>query len=164
MLIDLPLGETVGYLKHDPRGIEIQARSLKGLPDPLLIAVVASPHGSTTNWQLAVLGLLEGKLKVLRKDPFELWSSDGIFIGDLGSGRGVGVATWEFLWDDCHLCPSRYGVHFFPWQATLKLLPSRPSTDLRTTGKFDDGISAIRSLGLPYSNTLYEFKRLEGFW
>ena len=93
-----------------------------------------------------------------------MWSEDGLFIGDLGSGRGEGIATWEFLGDDCHACPSRYAVHFFLWDAVAAEFPTKPSMTIRTTERFRDGVSAIRSLRLPFGDIRKQFKLLDGFW
>ena len=48
-LIDMPLGESVSS-SDERRGIEFQGRSFTRLREPMIIAVAASPHGSSTNW------------------------------------------------------------------------------------------------------------------
>jgi hypothetical protein len=161
MLTSVFIGE-----KGEPKktGIELQKRSIPGLPDPLLVGVAASPHGSSTNWQIVLLALVEGKLKTLRTAPFEIWTEGGIFIGDLGGELGPGVAIWEFLWDDCHACPSRFEVQFYPWSRETATVARAPVSKQRSTKRFATGIEAVHSLGLPYTNMLEDFRGLRAYW
>jgi hypothetical protein len=161
VLARAPIGEEV---EPKERGIELQRRSIAGFPDPLLVGVAASPHGSTTNWQVMLLGFSNGHLKTLRAKPFEVWTGGGIYVGDLGAQFGPGVAIWKFLWDDCHLCPSRFDLEFYPWDQETGSFSETPSATRGTTERFATGIEAIRSLGLPYSNSLEEFRTLRSYW
>ena len=54
---------------------------------------------------------------------------DGIFVGDLGRGRGPGLVAWNADWNgDAHYAPHRYQIVTYRWRDGRFVGP-----ELRTT-------------------------------
>jgi hypothetical protein len=164
LLASVRIGEAVLAEDDTSRAFQLLERTIGGLPDSMIIAAVATTHGSGINFQVTCFAAIDGKLKVLRERPIEFWNDGGIFIGDLSDGRGPGVAIWRFLWDDCHACPSRYAVLLYPWNAEIGAFSETPSDSIVTDQKYDNGLDALYSLGLPFNNMLYDFEGLKDYW
>jgi hypothetical protein len=164
LLAEVPIGEPVAAEDDTTRGVQLLKRSFDGLPDPMIIALVETTHGDGCGFQVTCFAVAGGKLKVLLRKPIEFWNDGGIFIGDLSHGRGPGIAIWKFLWDDCHACPSRFAVRFYPWNAEMVAFSEVASDTMVTSRRYDNWTDALDSLGLPFNDMLYEFEGLKDYW
>lgn len=86
--------------------------TMKGLPGPLVLAVAVSPGGSDTMFETSVIGAINRQIKVLTPEPLTNNIRGGVYVGDLGEGRGFGATVWNFLWegDEVHYDPHRYQI------------------------------------------------------
>ncbi len=113
-----------------------------------------SPGGSDCKYEGIVVGSVKGKLSVLTPKPVETLAEGGIYLGDLGSGQGYGLAVWDFIWgpSESHLDPHRYKVTLYRYdRAHFRFVPLRRVESKKRHGSYDEALS---ELGLPYSNLL----------
>ncbi len=82
-----------------------------GLPQPLILVVAVRPGGSGHGFYVSLIGEVGGRLKVLTRERLTTNNQGGIHVGDLGGGRGMGVAIWSPIWDPD--CEAHYGAHQF---------------------------------------------------
>jgi hypothetical protein len=127
-----------------------------GLPGPLVFAVAVKPGGTDHGFETNLVAETGGRLKVLNSAPLTNNIQGGVFVGDLGAGRGPGVAVWNFLWEEeAHYGAHRYEVRLLPFDA--RAASFRRGGRLRTKGKHANGRDALAELGLPrYANLLDE--------
>jgi hypothetical protein len=135
---------------------EVQTRSIAGLPAPLFVVVVMNPHGSALMSETALVGPVHSKLAILHAPWVTEVGPCGIYLGDLGGGRGLGVATWTYEWKSCHSCPNPYRVEFFPWLVPEARFAAAPSEILTTKRDYESGADAILELGLRYKDLLHD--------
>jgi hypothetical protein len=148
-LIDLHMGnEASGML------LRFRVMHVKGLPDPLVVGVSLTPGGSDSGWEAAAFGAVGGELKRLtRNEAFQSGDRGGFYFGDLGGGRGVGAAVWDFVWDsDYEGRPSahRYEIKLCKWNGREARFEWERV--LRTPGKFYSYKPALRSVGLRFKD------------
>ena len=91
---------------------------------PVLVATAFEPGGSGCGLEDVVIAY-GGQLSddnpdaVLPLSPMGFGHDNmgGFFAGDLGLGRGPGLALWEAIWDDGnHYDPHRYRVTIYRWR------------------------------------------------
>lgn len=123
--------------------------------DPILHIIAAYPGGSDVGYRhLLVRADPPFDAQVLA--PMNLFhnSMGGFFVGDLGPGRGPGIALWNARWDS--------GAHYDPHPATMTLYRWRDGRfagpeHLATRGPVPaepDG--APEALGLPFRDSTRE--------
>lgn len=125
---------------------------VKGLPDPLVVGLAASPGGSGSGWEAVAFGAVGGELRdVTGSELLQTGDRGGFHFGDLGGGIGPGAAVWTAVWDveyEGHPSPHRYEVKLYSWSRVNKRFEWHKV--FRTRGKFDTGDEAIRSAGLRF--------------
>ena len=136
--------------------VRFKVLETEGLPGPLVFAVAVKPGGTDHGFETNVIAEAGGRLKLLNASPLTNNIQGGVFVGDLGGGRGPGVAVWNFLWgDEAHYGAHRYEVRLHPFDA--RTASFRRGRQLRTRGKHANGRDALAELGLPrYANLLDE--------
>ena len=131
---------------------------IEGLPQPLIFAVTVTPGGSGHGFYAMLIGEVGGRLKVLTEEPLGTSNQGGIYVGDLGAGRGFGAAVWETTWDydsECHYCPHRYEVALYPFDSRRKrFVKGRVLKSQRQYGGHGDG--ALGELRLRYTDLLQD--------
>jgi|GEM_PF-6283722 len=144
--------------------VRFRVLRVASLPDPLILAVAVRPGGSDHGFEATVVGEAGGRLRVLTTGRPPLVSiQGGVFVGDLGGGRGPGFAAWSFIWEDgAHYDAHRYLVRLYPFD------PARAAfgraTTWRTKGKHRRGADALAELGLPrYENLLDDFPAISDY-
>jgi hypothetical protein len=144
--------------------VRFRALHVEGFPAPLVLAVAVRPGGSDHGFEATLVGEVNGRLKVLTPRPPPLVSlQGGVFVGDLGGGRGPGFAAWTFIWED--------GAHYDEHRYLVKLYPLGPgraglrgATTMRSKGKHRRGADALAELGLPrYENLLDSFPAISDY-
>jgi hypothetical protein len=122
-------------------------------PDsPKILAVAMAPGGSDCGYETTVLGAIGKRLAVLTAKPLRTTAEGGIFLGDLGSERGYGLAVWDFMWLDGepHIGAHRYAVKLFAYD--------KVRSRFRFTGKFisqrkyESDDEALSEMGFPFRN------------
>jgi len=117
---------------------------------PLLIVTTFQLGGSACGVEHLVLGY-RGKfirgaqdLRVLAPMRLRHSESGGFYVGDLGKGRGPGLAIWDALSEgEAHLVPHRYQMIIYRW---INGRFSGP-TVLTTRRKVGDGDDPPQMLG-----------------
>jgi hypothetical protein len=135
-----------------------------GLTDPLIFAVAVRPGGSDHGFETTLVAEAGGRLKPLALRPQPINNlQGGVFVGDLGGGRGHGLAVWSFIWEDGpHYGRHRYGVSLYPFDARRATFGSRRR--LESKGAHDSGEGALEELGLPrYRNLLDDFPAIADY-
>jgi hypothetical protein len=143
--------------------VRFRALDVEGLPRPLVFAVAVRPGGSDHTFETTLVGEAGGRLKVLTPEPLLTSIQGGVFVGDLGGGRGRGVAVWVFLWEDeAHYAAHRYEVKLYTYDA--RRASFRRAAVLRSKGKHRQGADALEELGLPrYTNLLDDFPAIKDY-
>jgi hypothetical protein len=131
---------------------------VEGLPQPLVLAVAVTPGVSGHGFSASLIGEVGGRLKVLNKKPLETDNQSGIHVGDLGGGRGMGVAVWTYIWDtgcEGHYSAHQYRVERYPFDARRgRFVGGRT---VRSKGKYGGhGEGALKELRLRYTDLLQD--------
>lgn len=161
-LLTLPVGTT------DPRAYRIEPYetpmnpfvrfavvNTEGMTGPVVVAVAVKPGGTDHGFETSVIGEVGGRLKLLTTAPLTNSIQGGVFVGDLGAGRGPGLAAWNYVWgdDEAHYAAHRYDVTLLRFDARRGVF--RRVSRQRTKSKHEDGREALAELGLPrYENLL----------
>ncbi len=124
--------------------------NIKGLPDPILLAVAVSPGGSDVNFEIKIISEKTGKISLLNPKSIFMSIQNGIYLGFINSKYGYGMITWEFQWDAAHYDPHTYKISIYTWDN--KNLTFTLNKEFITQRKFKDGPSALKYYGLPYRN------------
>jgi hypothetical protein len=138
--------------------------SVEGLPAPLVLAVAVRPGGSDHGFETTLVGERGASFRVLTPVPLLTPIQGGVFVGDLGGGRGPGVAVWSFIWDEneAHYAEHRYEVKLYPFDARRGVF--RRATAQRSKRKHRSGEDALEELGLPrYTNLLENFPAIKDY-
>ena len=129
---------------------------MSGLPSPLILAAVMTPGTSDCGYLSVVISAVKGHLKVLTPEP--LWTDveGGVYVGDLGGGRGYGLVRWDFIWGhEAHVDPHQFEVsifHFDPAESLFKL-----ERKIISKKKYATGGEFLAKLGLHCRNWLLDF-------
>jgi hypothetical protein len=127
-----------------------------GLPGPLIFAVATSPGGSGHGFGAMLIGEVGGHVRVLTEKPLWTDNQGGVYVGDLGGGRGVGAAVWWPADDGaCHYCPQTFEVALYPFDSRRKRFVK--GCVLRSKGMYGGhGEGALKELGLNYTDLLQD--------
>lgn len=128
--------------------------SISGLPAPIILAVAVDEGASGCHFDAVVIAALKGRLELLTQRPLQAGEGGGIHVGNLGRGRGSGIAVWNYIWADgeAHADPHRYEVTFFPWSAGKSRFIK--GGKLITRSKHEGGKAALSELKLSFVNLL----------
>lgn len=129
-----------------------------GLPQPLVLVVAVRPGATGHGFYVSLIGEVGGRLKVLTREPLSTNNQGGIHVGDLGGGRGAGVAVWAPIWDpDCeaHYGAHRFEVEQYPLDVRRgKLVKGRTLRSKKKYGSHGEG--ALGELRLDYTDLLQD--------
>jgi hypothetical protein len=123
-------------------------------PDPTsraVLAVAAATGGSDCAYEAIVFGSERGKLSLWTPKTLDTLAEGGIYVGDLGSRRGYGLAVWNFIWgSEPHVAPHRYRVSLYHLNRRRMIFD--PTITLTTRGHYSDDSSALHELRLTFPN------------
>jgi hypothetical protein len=123
-------------------------------PDPTsraVLAVAAATGGSDCAYEAIVFGSERGKLSLWTPKTLDTMAEGGIYVGDLGSRRGYGLAVWNFIWgSEPHVAPHRYRVWLY--HLNRHRMKFYPTITMTTRGHYADDSSALRELRLTFPN------------
>ncbi|HEX7157809.1 MAG TPA: hypothetical protein VF214_02250 [Edaphobacter sp.] len=133
----------------------VQVFMIKGavrIPD-VLVPITMVGGGSDCGYDATVVGMTQGHLKEWLPAHAFVNSQGGFYVGDLGAGRGYGLAAWNFIWEDgAHYGPHRYEVNLYRFQPeTGRALRI---AHLESRRKHDTDEEALHELGFTYKNLL----------
>ena len=103
----------------------VQARFSEGLlaRQPFLLVTTFEPGGSACHYDHLILAYggdiyPEDGREPLAPAPLSHGNMDGLFVGDLGRGRGSGLVTWNARWNgDGHYSPHPYEIVTYRWRS-----------------------------------------------
>lgn len=137
----------------------------EGLPQPLVLAVAVTPGGSGCGFNAIVIGEVGGRLKRLTREPLMTSNQGGLFVGDLGGGRGLGAAAWDYIWDfdsEGHYSAHRYEIKLYPFDPRRREF--RWGGALRSRRKHGGhGDGALAEFGLKYVDLLQDIHDVSVF-
>lgn len=138
--------------------------NVEGLPSPLIHLVMTRPGGSDHAFWSLLFGEIGGKIQLLTPPTTTNNIQGGIHIGQLGNGNGIGLAVWNFVWDDkeAHYDSHKYLVEFFTFNKKLgKFIKSKEVFSKR---KYDHYSKALEELGLSsFQDALKKFPELKEY-
>jgi hypothetical protein len=138
-------------------GIEFKVFHIIGLPDPLLMVIALGPGGSDNLWEMTLIGVVSGQIIRIWKQSKKLFNAGGLFVGDLGKGRGIGIAQWDWRSSECHSCePDEYRIKLYLWNKENAQFVVGPEFTFKKN-RFDE----IEKLGLSFPDQRGNFKRLQ---
>jgi hypothetical protein len=130
--------------------LRFKAFDVKGMPSPILMAVLASPGGSDEGFSIHLITEIDGKIKSINPGPIGLSIQDGIYLGYINHKHGIGMITCKFVWDAAHYAPHKYHISIYKWeQTTARLFLDEEFT---TEKQYRDEESALAHYGLPSRN------------
>jgi hypothetical protein len=117
----------------------------------LLNVVTNAPGGSDGRYRHILLSIDPPGLEALAPVSLVHGRMGGFFAGELGGGRGPGIALWNAEWTDgAHHAPHVAEMLLYRWQAGGFAGPER----LRTAGPVPaEPDAAPRALGLPFRDS-----------
>jgi hypothetical protein len=121
-------------------------------PQQVFLLTTYEPGGSACHYEQIILtyGSRDDDEGVRVVTPARLDHSnqDGLYVGDLGHGRGPGLVLWSALWEDGgHYSPHRYQVDTYLWKDGRFTGPITRVTKKKLDGD-PDRIAA--TLGFPF--------------
>ena len=125
---------------------------------PAILAIAVYKGGSDCEYEGTLIGEHQGKLKSFLAKQVGNNAEGGMYVGDLGSGRGYGLASWNFVWDastESHADAHRYQVRLYRFDSTSGSMVL--FFDKTTASKFGDPKKALGAFGLTYRNVLPSF-------
>jgi hypothetical protein len=149
---------TLGGGDADPAGqslLRFRVLDEAGLPQPLVVAVVASPGASDTSFSTQLIGARHGRYRGLLPRPVTSLLEGGLYVGDLGAGLGAGLAVWNFVWarSEAHVSPHRYTLQRYRWTGSgFTALATRT-----TRGKYSRPEAALAELRVAYPDLTAQF-------
>lgn len=96
---------------------EVRFQTARLDAEPVLLATAVTPGASESGYHHVLLGYGRG-LRELSPVPLENGDTGAIFVGNLGRGRGAGLARWDGIWagDEAHYSPHRFEVTLYRWR------------------------------------------------
>lgn len=137
------------YSFVDPK-IRLKVIKIEGIPSPLIHMVIAQAGGSGYSFWSALFGEINGKIRLLTPPTTTFSWEGGVQLGDLGKGNGIGVAIWNYIWDDneSHFDDHRYQVDCYNFNKKLgKFVKTKT---IKTKQKHETPAKALESLGLGF--------------
>ncbi len=128
---------------------------------PIVFAISMYGGGSDCEYEAAAFGEHNRRLQPLFiKQPL-VNAEGGMFFGDLGLGRGVGFASWNFIWvlgSEGHADPHRYRLDLYRLNAHTGKFVKIAEKVTRAAYASDEEVLA--ELGVAYPNLLRSFPDL----
>lgn len=135
---------------------------IKGLPTPIIFAVATYHGGSDSAFVGTIIGEVNSKIKELTVEQMFVNNQGGIFVGNLGKGKGFGAVAWNFIWDNLegHYSYHRYQVEIYSFDNKTNLF--KKTKTMGTKRKYGGrGEEALRELKLPIKDLLQTVPDLE---
>lgn len=143
--------------------VRFRELNIRGLPSPMIFAVVVYSGGSGSGYEGYIIGESNEKLKAFTRQPITTSNQGGIFIGDIGNGKGLGAVAWGYIWDfnsEGHYSYHRYEVEIYSFDNKTNLF--KKTKTMRTKRKYGGrGEEALRELKLPIKDLLQTVPDLE---
>jgi hypothetical protein len=152
-----------------PNLLHFRVVRLRGLPQPLIIAVNASPGGSDTVFLTDLISSQNGQFRPLLDTPLQSTIEGGMLVAVLGRATGSGIALWDMVWGTwsgghglgdmvwgpaaSRIDPHRFERRRFVWNNA----ESRPLPTLTTRGRYQQATAALRALGVAYPDLTLTF-------
>ena len=138
-----------------PHALRFRALHIGGMPDPVVLATMASPGASDTEFETQLFAAEGGRFRRLLPHPVTSLLEGGVFVGDLGNGIGPGVAVWNMAWrsDEVHADPHRYTLRRWRWIGNgFAAMPVRTTRD-----RYGEPAAALGELGVDYRDMTQDF-------
>jgi hypothetical protein len=135
--------------------LRFRTLTVAGMPDPVVLAVMASPGASDTEFETQIFARQGDGFRPLLARAAITPIEGGVFLGDLGTDLGPGFAAWHMAWraGESHADPHRYTL--LRWRWTGQGLASLPAV---TTAKtYGNPEAALRELGVGYHDMTRDF-------
>ena len=119
----------------------------------LLQATVKFPGGSGASFLHLLFNRQkwDGVVAALAPTALEHTNMGGFHVGELGGGRGPGIAIWDAQWDDgAHYDPHPYGLTLYRWDGKAFVGPEVLKTPGKLNPNLPDAVPA--AFGLPFKN------------
>lgn len=154
--IDVPF--QVG--KDAPSFIELTAFKLNQLPKPVVVGIAIEPHGSTSLFEWAVIGIVKGVLKELFHKHPQINSEESFCLETFQGEKNIGPSLWNLIWEEneSHFDDHRYQITLFKWDGNS----FQEDTVKETKKKHDSLESAATELDYQCSEKSKEIEELIG--
>lgn len=96
---------------------EVRFQTARLGAESVLLATAVRPGASESGYVQLVLGYGRS-LCDLSPIPLDNGDTGGLYVGDLGSGRGPGLARWDGIWgqSEAHYSPHHFEVTLYRWR------------------------------------------------
>lgn len=138
--------------------------NIEGLPTPLIQAVAVHPGGSDHSFWTILFAEINGKIKMLTPKTTENAIQGGVHIGSLGVGNGVGMAVYNFVWEDdeAHFDAHRYTVDLYKFDEAKRMFVKGKTVTSKE--KYNKKTEALNELGFGFfENRLNDFPAIRDF-
>lgn len=136
-----------------PAVLKYKVIIVPGSKDPLLIAIAASPGGSDSHYEIAVIGVMNGQIAELCPTHIEANLLDSLCLVTLGSDNGMALVFFKFQWEDeTHYAPHRYKATIYKITDTGLLVKGT----LESSGKYSSWQGAANEMGIKAHYNLLE--------
>ena len=137
---------------------------IEGLPVPLVQVLSIHPGGSDHSFWTNLIGEVNGRIKLLTPHKIENSIQGGVHIGDLGKGNGIGLALFNYIWDDneAHYQEHRYRVDLYKYNKISGTFVKAKS--FVSKNKYENEFGALKELGFAgFQNRLNDFPDISDF-
>lgn len=170
LVIKNKLCDLIGEVKIDNQDKEgflgssflyFKTYSISGLPKPIIVAVVAMPGGSDTEFVTKVITVDKNKVELLNDDVWHTLIEGGLYIGYLSDKKVINAVVWNMVWgDESHVDPHRYEIKIYDWNGKKFVF----SKKLFTKNKYDSGESALKEFNINVKDMLFaDFNQLNQY-
>lgn len=134
-------------------GLFFSVHSHRGLPAPIIVASVDYTAADGFWLEIALIAPVNGHLRELFPRHLLLrGAEDGLCIGSLGPGKGLGIALWRhILGTDGVVPPHRYSVVVYRWSSQSRFVAMARA---ETQGHHPTWQGAAEELGFACSDCL----------
>lgn len=138
-----------------PHLLRFKVLAVTGMPGPLLLAIMASPGGSDTEFDTQIFAPEDGRVHALLPRAAISLLEGGVYLGDLGAGIGPGFALWTMVWSpgEVHADAHRYLLRRWRWTGQGFEAMAAETTQQR----YGDPAAALRELGVGYPDMTQDF-------
>lgn len=149
--------------KNNPY-VRFKVLRANGLLTPLIFAVATYHGGSDSAFVGTIIGEVNGKIKELATEQMFVNNQGGIFVGNLGNGKGFGAVSWNFIWGndflEGHYSYHHYEAEIYSFDNKTNLF--KKTKTMRTKRKYGGrGEEALIELKLPVKDLLQTVPDLE---
>lgn len=133
-----------------------------GVAGPMILVSTVHRGADYCGYTARLFGEAAGRLRLLTPGPLETDDMGGLYVGDLGAGRGRGVAVWRFIWGEgeAHFDAHRYEFKLFEYRPRSGSFAA--ATVLKSKSRHERWEEVAGELGLPFQNSLTGCEELFG--